>query len=320
MHFLITGGAGFLGSHLTDALVARGDEVTVLDDLSTGRARNLSPAAGLAFVEGSVLDRDLVERLTARADCAVHLAAKVGVRLILDSPRETIETNVEGTRHVLDACARHGKRVLLASSSEVYGLSEELPFREDAPVLRGATSEPRWCYASSKELGERLALAYARESGLDVRIARFFNVVGPRQRGRYGMVLPNFVRQALSGEPITVFGDGTQTRSFLHVADWVRAVSSLLEVPAARGEVVNVGSPREVAIERVGRLVRERLASSSPIVHMPYREVYGIRTPDLVRRVPDTAKLEALTGFRAELSLEEAIDDLARERGAVPSR
>ncbi len=310
---LVTGGAGFIGSHLCARLLERGDEVVVLDDLSTGKRENLAEidAANLSFVEGSVLDTELVDELVAASDRVFHLAAAVGVRLILDEPVRTLETNVEGTRAVLGAAARHGVRALFASSSEVYGRSDELPFQEDAAVVLGATSEPRWSYACSKAFGEWLAFAHARADGLDVRIVRFFNIVGQRQRGRYGMVLPNFVRQALADEPITVFGDGQQTRCFLHVGDAVDAVVRLSEEPRARGRVFNVGATREVAIGDLAALVRSELGSASPIVRMPYREAYGMSITDLPRRVPDVARLHACIGFTPRVSLEAAIHDVA---------
>jgi len=316
MRLLITGGAGFIGSHLADLALARGDEVVVLDDLSTGRRENLREAERgfgdrLRFERGSVLDQERLFELVAGADLVVHLAAAVGVRLVLEHPVRTLETNVEGTRNVLAAAARHGVRCVLASSSEVYGRSPDLPFREDGALLLGATNEPRWSYACSKALGEWLALAHARESGLEVVLVRFFNVVGPRQRGRYGMVLPNFVRQALACEPITVFGDGRQTRCFLDVSDAVAAVLRLAEEPRAVGEVFNVGATREVSIEALARLVRSELASFSPIVHMPYREAYGTSMTDLPRRVPDTSKLEAAIGFRPALTLAQSVRRVA---------
>jgi UDP-glucose 4-epimerase len=309
MRTLITGGAGFIGSHLAEHLLARGDEVRVVDDLSTGRVENVP--AGATLVEGSVLDAGLVRSLVADADLVFHLAAAVGVRLVLEAPVETIETNVEGARVVLDAAARAGVRCVFASSSEVYGKSERLPFREGDPLLLGATSEPRWSYACSKAMGEWLALAHAREHGLPVTIVRFFNVVGPKQRGRYGMVLPNLVRQALAGEELTVFGDGSQTRCFLHVDDAVEAVLALAGEERALGGVFNVGGTREISIDALAQLVRRELSSSSRIVHMPYREAYGTSIPDLPRRRPDVTRLRELTGFAPRRTLEDAVRDLA---------
>ena len=317
MRVLVTGGAGFIGSHLCEHLHARGDQVVVLDDLSTGRRENLGALLGrpgFAFYQGSVRDAASVDALVAEADAVVHLAAAVGVRLVLEEPVRTLETNVDGTRVVLAAAARRGVPCLLASSSEVYGRSQKLPFREDDPLLIGATSEPRWSYACSKALGEWLALAHARERRLEVVIVRLFNTVGPRQRGRYGMVLPNLVSQALAGEPLTVFGDGRQTRCFLHVHEAVRACAALLLDPGARGEVFNVGSTHEVSILELARTVKRVTASGSPIVRMPYREAYGTAVADLRRRVPDVGKLAERIGFRPRIALEEMVRDVARDR------
>lgn len=313
MRTLVTGGAGFIGSHLIESLLQRGDEVWVLDDLSTGLRSNLERFPELRFVEGSVVDHDLVERLVSQCDWVVHLAAAVGVRLILEQPVKTMESNLQGTRAVLHAAAKHGVRCLYASSSEVYGRSDKLPFHEDDSLLLGATSEPRWAYAASKASGEWLALAHAREDQLPVTIVRFFNVVGPRQRGRYGMVLPNFVRQALAGEPITVFGDGMQSRCFLHVADAVRAVLALGGSQSALGRVFNVGAQREIRIGELAELVRDQLQSRSSIVRLPYREAYGMSMTDLQRRVPDVERLRSELGFEPEHSLEDAIAGLAQE-------
>ena len=319
MRTLVTGGAGFIGSHLIESLLQRGDEVWVLDDLSTGLRSNLERFPAVRFVEGSVVDHDLVESLVSQCDWVVHLAAAVGVRLILEQPVKTMESNLQGTRAVLNAAAKHGVRVLYASSSEVYGRSEKLPFHEDDSLLLGATSEPRWAYASSKASGEWLALAHARESQLPVTIVRFFNVVGPRQRGRYGMVLPNFVRQALAGEPITVFGDGKQSRCFLHVSDAVRAVLALGGSQGALGRVFNVGAQREIRIGELAELVRDQLQSRSPIVRLPYREAYGMSMTDLQRRVPDVQRLRSELGFEPEQTLEDAIAGLAQEACASTS-
>jgi UDP-glucose 4-epimerase len=313
MRTLVTGGAGFIGSHLIEKLLQRGDEVWVLDDLSTGRRSNIDLFPAVRFFEGSVVDDALVESLVRQCDLVLHLAAAVGVRLILEQPVKTMESNLQGTRAVLNAAAKHGVRVLYASSSEVYGRSEKLPFHEDDSLLLGATSEPRWAYASSKASGEWLALAHARESGLPVTIVRFFNVVGPRQRGRYGMVLPNFVRQACLGEPITVFGDGSQSRCFLHVQDVTRAVLQLCSSAGSLGRVFNIGATREITIGNLACLVRDQLQSSSTIVRLPYREAYGMSMTDLQRRVPDVARLEQEIGFRPERCLEDAIADLAAE-------
>ena len=313
MKILVTGGAGFIGSHLVERLLARGDEVLVLDDLSTGRVSNLAEVRlhpRLEFVPGSVLDEALVEGLVARVEGVFHLAARVGVRLVLEQPSATLEVNVVGTRHVLAAAARHGARVFFASSSEVYGKNERPPFREDEPLLLGATSEPRWSYACSKAMGEWLALAHARESGLAVVSARFFNVVGPRQRPDFGMVLPRFVAAARAGQALEVYGDGAQTRCFLAVTDAVERVLALWDEPRARGLVVNLGSARELAIEALAQLVRARAGVDVPLVHMPYREAYGMAMSDFRRRVPDLARLEGLIGRRPERELGELVDEL----------
>ncbi len=310
---LITGGAGFLGSHLAERLLAAGDAVLVLDDLSTGRRSNLAAVDGRPGFElhvGSATDPALVRELTARADVVCHLAAAVGVKLIVEQPVHTIVTNVDATRVVLDAASERETPVLFASTSEVYGKSEAVPFREDADVSLGATTRSRWSYACSKALDEWLALAYHAERGLPVTIARFFNVVGPRQTGRYGMVLPTFARQALRGAPLTVYGDGTQTRCFAHVRDVVEAAAHLLDRPDAVGQVVNVGSDEEVAIGELAERVRAAAASASEILHVPYAEAYAEGFEDMQRRVPDLAKLERLIGFRPVTPLDETIRDV----------
>lgn len=320
MKVLVTGGAGFIGSQLVERLLARGDEVLVLDDLSTGRASNLAGlrhAPELEFVRGSVLDEALVERLVARVEGVFHLAARVGVRLVLEQPSATLDVNVLGTRHVLSSAARHGAKVLFASSSEVYGQNERPPFAEDEPLLLGATREPRWSYACSKAMGEWLALARAREDRLPVVVVRFFNVVGPRQRGEYGMVLPRFLAAARAREPLEVYGDGRQTRCFLAVEDAVERVLGLWDEPRARGEVVNVGSGRERSIEELAELVVAAAGGGIPIVHMPYREAYGMEMSDFRRRVPSLRKLEGLLGPLTERPLEDVVAALLRAP-AVP--
>ncbi|HEX6884931.1 MAG TPA: NAD-dependent epimerase/dehydratase family protein [Planctomycetota bacterium] len=321
MRVLVTGGAGFIGAHLVQALRARGDEVLVLDDLSTGRAANLAgQEAGCELVRGSVLDAALVARLVARVEGVFHLAARVGVRLVLEQPSATLETNVVGTRNVLAAAARQGARVLFASSSEVYGRNEAPPFAEDAPLLPGATREPRWSYALSKAMGEALAFAHAREHGLPVIVVRFFNVVGPRQRGDFGMVLPRFVRAAVAGVPLEVYGDGAQTRSFLHVGDAVERLLALWDEPRARGQVVNVGGAEELSILELARRVRAAAGSSAELVRMPYREAYGTEMRDFRRRVPDLARLAGLIGPRPARSLEAIVAELvALERAGAES-
>lgn len=313
MRILVTGGAGFIGSHLCEGFLARGDEVVCLDDLSTGRPENLAlcrEMGGFRWVQGSVLDERLVARLMEQVDGVVHLAARVGVRLVLEQPSLTLETNVLGTRHVLTAAAQRGVRVLFASSSEVYGQNESPPFAEEAPLLSGATNEPRWSYACSKAMGEGLAFALAREQDYALLVVRFFNVVGPRQRGSYGMVLPRFVRAAAEKRPLEVYGDGAQTRCFLHVLDARDALLALWDDPRARGRVVNVGSDREVSIGALAECVRRLSGGGSPIVHMPYREAYGTEMTDFRRRVPDLTRLRSWIGRGAPRDLEAIVAEL----------
>ena len=310
---LLTGGAGFLGSHLAERLVAEGVHVLALDDLSTGRRSNvaaLEGVAGFELIVGSAMDAKLVEELTARVDGVVHLAAAVGVKRIVDRPVDTIVTNVEATRVILEAAAKRTTPVLLASTSEVYGKSDAVPFHEDADVSLGATTRSRWSYACSKALDEWLAFAYQRERGLPVRICRFFNVVGPRQTGRYGMVLPTLARQALRGAPLTVYGDGAQTRCFAHVGDVVESVMRILAAPEAVGEVVNIGTDEEVSILDLAERIRAAAGSASEILLVPYDEAYAEGFEDMRRRVPDLSKLERLTGYRPETPLAQTIGDV----------
>lgn len=317
MKVFITGGAGFIGSHLADLLIARGDEVIVLDDLSTGRMANIEHLVGhkgFSYRIGSALDSPLVVELVDRADWTVHLAAAVGVRLIVERPVYTLETNVHATEVVLDAASRKCKPVVIASTSEVYGKSTKIPFSEDDDVSLGATTHSRWGYACSKALDEWLGLAYLREKKVPVVVTRFFNTVGPRQVGRYGMVLPNFARQAVRGEPITVYGDGTQSRCFGHVKDAVKALVRLVDTPEAVGQVVNVGNPEEVTISGLAEMVRERAGSSSEIVYIPYSEAYGEGFEDMQRRIPDAGKLERLTGYKFETPLRQIVDDVVSEQ------
>jgi len=317
MKVLITGGAGFIGSHLAEALIADGHSVLALDDLTTGRMENIDHLIGhdrFSYRVGSVRDAPLVIELVDRCDATVHLAAAVGVRLIVKSPVNTIETNVHGTEVVLDAVARKGKLLLIASTSEVYGKSASLPFREDDDLLLGPTTARRWAYACSKALDEWLALAYAYEREVPVIIARLFNTVGPRQTGRYGMVVPRFAEQALRGEPLTVYGTGEQSRCFTHVADVVEALRRLLLTPAAVGEVFNVGSAQEVTIRRLAELVREAAGSSSPIVTVPYDEAFGPGFEDMNRRIPDVSKLERTIGFAPATSLDQLIADVVEDQ------
>ena len=313
LRYLITGGAGFIGSHLSEVLLDRGDEVFVLDDLSTGSVdniRHLKQNPRFHYVFDSIANKQLLAELVDESDMVFHLAAAVGVRLIVESPVRTIETNVHGTQFVLDAASKKKKLVFNASTSEVYGKSDKVPFDEEADLVLGPTSKGRWSYAASKMLDEFLALSYWKERKQPVVIARFFNTVGPRQTGRYGMVLPNFVRQALAGEPITVFGDGKQSRCFCHVRDSVEAVLRLIATPAAVGEVVNVGNTHEISIEDLARLVKQRSGSPSPIVHIPYDQAYEPGFEDMPRRVPALGKLKKLTGFAPATPLTEIVDSV----------
>jgi UDP-glucose 4-epimerase len=311
MRYLITGGAGFIGSHLSEALIARGEEVFVLDDLSTGSVENirhLKNSKRFHYIFDSIMNKHLLAELVDDCDVIFHLAAAVGVRLIVESPVRTIETNVHGTQNVLDAASKKKKLVFTASTSEVYGKSDKVPFHEDADLVLGPTSKGRWSYAASKALDEFLALSFWKEKKLPVIVARFFNTVGPRQTGRYGMVLPNFVRQALAGEPITVYGTGQQSRCFCDVRDCVEAVLRLVGSGKAIGEVVNIGSTEEVSIADLAKLVKDATKSKSPIVTIPYDQAYEPGFEDMPRRVPALEKLEGLTGFRPSIPLSDIVD------------
>lgn len=311
MRFLITGGAGFIGSHLAERLLQRGDEVTILDDLSTGSVENirhLKPHPRFHHVFDTIQNRSVLAELVDESEVVFHLAAAVGVRLIVESPVHTIETNVYGTQLVLEAACKKKKLVFAASTSEVYGKSEKVPFHEDADLVMGATTKGRWSYAASKALDEFLALSYWKEKHQPVVIARLFNTVGPRQTGRYGMVLPNFVRQALDGSPITVFGDGKQSRCFCDVADSVEAILRLIATPAAVGEVVNIGNDEEISIEGLAHRVKQQAKSSSAIEFVPYDQAYEPGFEDMPRRVPCLDKLVKLTGFRPATPLQKIID------------
>jgi UDP-glucose 4-epimerase len=311
MRFLITGGAGFIGSHLAEALLARGEQVLVLDDLSTGSVENIRHLKNherFGYVFEGLQNRQILAELVDESDVIFHLAAAVGVRLIVQSPVHTIETNVHGTQFVLDAACKKRKLVFLASTSEVYGKAAKVPFREEDDLVLGPTSKGRWSYAASKALDEFLALAYWKEKQLPVVIVRFFNTVGPRQTGRYGMVLPSFVSQALDGKPLTVFGTGQQTRCFCDVQDAVEAAIRLAGTDRAVGQVVNVGSTKEITIHGLAELVKERAASPSPITFVPYDRAYEPGFEDMPRRVPCIEKLEALTGFSPAITLSESVD------------
>jgi len=307
---LITGGAGFVGSHLADQLLAQGHEAMVLDNLSTGSIENiahLKGRAGFAYTIDSVTNESLLAELIDQNDVVFHLAAAVGVKLIVEQPVHTIETNVHGTEVVLKHANKKKKLVFVASTSEVYGKSADVPFREGADLVLGATVRHRWAYACSKLLDEFLALAYWKEKKLPVVVVRLFNTVGPRQTGQYGMVLPTFVRQALAGQPITVFGDGTQTRSFTYVADVVDALIKLAQEPRAVGEVFNIGNTEEVSIGALGQRVKALSGSDSPIQFIPYDEAYEAGFEDMPRRVPDISKVHALVGFEPRMGLDDII-------------
>lgn len=315
---LITGGAGFIGSHLADALIARGDRVAVIDDLSTGAIANIRHLKGhphFRYTLDTIANEAVLAELIDESDAVVHLAAAVGVQLIVQSPVRTIETNVTGTELVLRRAAKKGKTVLLASTSEVYGKSEQAPFREDADLVLGPSTMARWSYACSKLLDEFLALAYHKERDLPVIIARLFNTVGPRQTGRYGMVLPRFVRAAIRNVPLRVYGDGGQTRCFCYVGDTVRALIDLLDHPAAIGQIFNVGNPQEVSILELAQRVIALAGSASPIVLVPYEHAYEAGFEDMRRRVPDITRIRELSGFHPTLDLDAIIQSvIAYER------
>jgi len=313
MKALLTGGAGFIGSHLAEDLLPA-YEVCVIDDLSTGSIENiqhLKGRDGFKYVIDTVLNRGLMAELVDEADVILHLAAAVGVRLIVESPVRTMETNIKGTEIVLELAARKKKAVVIFSTSEVYGKSNEPKFSEDGDLVLGPTLKGRWSYAASKIIDEFLALAYYKEEKLPVTIVRLFNTVGPRQTGRYGMVVPRFVRQALTGEPITVFGDGRQTRTFTHVKDAVWAILELLKCPSAVGGIFNVGGRDEISIEELARRVKEVLQSSSPIAYVPYADAYEEGFEDMQRRLPDIRKISELTGYAPKYDLHDVILDVA---------
>jgi UDP-glucose 4-epimerase len=310
MRFLITGGAGFVGSHLAEALLANGDEVFVIDNLSTGSIENISHLKAhpkFHYTIDSVTNEPVLAELIDRCDVVLHLAAAVGVKLIVEAPVHTIETNVHGTEVVLKLASKKRRLVLIASTSEVYGKSTSVPFREDADLVLGPSSKHRWAYACSKLIDEFLALAYWKERKLPVIVVRLFNTVGPRQTGQYGMVVPNFVRQAVTGEPITVFGDGTQSRSFTYVGDVVKAIVALVNEPRAIGQVFNIGHGEEISIGDLAVRVKDLTGSSSPIVTVPYDQAYEAGFEDMPRRVPDISKIRALVGYEPAVDLDEIL-------------
>ncbi len=310
MRVLITGGAGFVGSHLSEALLERGDEVFILDNLSTGSIDNvvhLKSHPKFHYTIDTVANEPVLAELIDRCDIVVHLAAAVGVKLIVEQPVHTIETNVHGTEVVLKHANKKKKLVLVASTSEVYGKSADVPFREEADLVLGPTAKHRWAYACSKLIDEFLALAYWKERKLPVIIVRLFNTVGPRQTGQYGMVIPTFVRQALAGQPITVFGDGTQSRSFTYVGDVVRAVVALINEPRAIGQVFNIGNGKEITIRELAEKVKKMTGSSSEIVTVPYEKAYEAGFEDMPRRVPDISRIRALIGYEPTVELDETL-------------
>ncbi len=313
MHVLITGGAGFIGSHLAETLLAAGHTVTAVDNLSTGRYANIAPLTtrpGFQFVYETITNETVMDRLVSMADLIFHLAAAVGVELIIKDPVHTLETNIQGTEAVLRLARRYRRQVVLASTSEVYGKSAVVPFREDADRVMGPTVKSRWSYAESKAIDEFLGLAYHKQFDLPVIICRFFNTVGPRQTGTYGMVIPRLVQQALSGAPLTVYGSGEQTRCFCNVRDTVRALAQLAGTPAAIGEIYNVGSQEEITIRALAERVLARTGSAAPIQMVPYDEAYEVGFEDMQRRVPSLDKIRAAIGWQPTVTLDETLDEV----------
>jgi UDP-glucose 4-epimerase len=314
VRYLITGGAGFIGSHFADALVARGDSVVLLDNLSTGRPGNIAHLLDdpdhVRFEPGSVLDYHLVERLVSEVDVIIHLAAAVGVQLIVSKPLESLINNVRGTEIVLDAASQRGTKVLVASTSEIYGKNVAGPLREDADRILGSPFKARWAYSTSKAVDEIYAYEFWREKGLPTVVARLFNCAGPRQTGAYGMVIPRFVRQALDGEPVTIFGDGNQSRCFCHVQDTVEALIRLSDAGAAVGDVFNVGSQEEITIRALAELIIEMTGSSSQVTFLSYSEAYEPGFEDMQRRVPDISKVAGVTGWAPTRSLKDIVTDV----------
>ena len=315
--FLITGGAGFIGSHLAERLLADGHAVTLLDDFSTGRAANIAHLANrpdVQIIRDSVENETTVELAVARAEGVYHLASAVGVQLIADEPVRTIRTIVRGTENVLSAAFKYGRPVLITSSSEVYGRGTRVPFREDDDVVVGPTCQSRWCYAYAKGIDEFLGLSYHKQFGLPVRIVRLFNTVGPRQVGRYGMVLPRFVTAALSGQPLQIHGDGEQVRCFCHVADVVGALVQLAASDATAGEVYNLGGDEEVSVNALAERVLHLAASKSPVARVSYEQAYGQRFEDVPRRVPDLGKIRSAIGFKPTYSLDGVIRSVIEDK------
>jgi UDP-glucose 4-epimerase len=314
--YLVTGGAGFIGSHLVECLLDRGDLVVVLDNLSTGRLRNLERVEkhdNLRIVHGSVLDELMVDELVHTADVVVHLAAAVGVRLIVDQPLRSFTTNIRGSEIVIESAHRYRRRILLASTSEIYGKNGAQPLSEDADRLLGSPTVARWAYSTAKAVDEILAYAYYRERGLPTTVVRLFNTVGARQSPAYGMVIPRLVRQAVSGEPLTIYGDGRQTRCFCHVSDVVEALLQLLDHPDAVGEVYNVGSQEEISILELATRIVAQTGSRSPIQFIPYEEAFTEGFEDMQRRLPDVTKIRTLTGWKPSRSLQDVIEETIAE-------
>jgi UDP-glucose 4-epimerase len=314
MHYLVTGGAGFIGGHLTESLIADGHKVTVIDNLSTGSMENLKSLENnpdLVFIEDDILDSKHIENEVSNADAIFHLAAAVGVELVVHDPVRTIVTNVHGTERILKAAAKNNKRILIASTSEVYGKSDKEKFTETDDLLIGPPSNSRWSYACSKLLDEFFLMAFFRDSKLPGNIVRLFNTVGPRQTGRYGMVIPRFVSRALSGDPVMVYGTGEQSRCFCHVADTVKALKALINCEKAIGKVVNVGSTNNISIHELAEFVIARLNSSSDIELVPYEKAYEKGFEDMLHRIPNTGLVKKLIGWEAQLPLEKIVDDVA---------
>lgn len=311
MKVLITGGAGFIGSHLTEALLARGDEAFILDNLSTSSFQNIHHLASrptFHYTIDSIHNESQVDHLVQAADVIYHLAAAVGVQLIMDEPIKTLETNVLGTSVILKAAARHRKKILIASSSEVYGKSNQRFFNENDDCLIGPPNKRRWVYAVSKTIDEFLAMAYWSEKELPVVVVRLFNTIGPRQIGKYGMVVPRFIEQALKGEPLVIHGNGKQTRCFISVLDAVKAMMSLMDISSSCGEIVNIGSQEEISIEDLAKSIIRLTGSRSELVYIPHEQVYGASFEDMHRRMPDTSKLQKMTGFRSQMKLDEILN------------
>jgi UDP-glucose 4-epimerase len=318
--YLVTGGAGFIGSHVCDALIARGDSVVVLDNLWTGVSHNLDGLVGnpsFDFISGSILDSDLVDSLVASVDSVLHFAAAVGVFTIVDKPLESLTTNLRGTENVLESAAKHGRPVMIASSSEIYGTagSDGTPLSEESDRIVGSPLKSRWSYSEAKAIDESMAIFYHLEKGLPVRLVRFFNTVGPRQVGHYGMVVPRFVEAAKAGTPLAVYGTGTQSRCFCHVSDAVAAVLMLIDSPAAVGQVFNVGNDVEISIGELAKKVVSQLGSSSSIEMIPYKDAYAPGFEDMQRRIPDISKIKSVIGWAPKLGLEEIIKDIAASIG-----